>query len=393
VIAAGTGLVTGKRADEAALDAACDAMAASGVEHADLALVFTTAQAYPHGHALLRAVRRVTGARIVVGVSAAGVITEKGEAEAVPAVAVLAAHLAGSLLAHPLIAAGRESLDAAAGADLAEQAEPAVAEGGALVLLPDAQNLRPRALLQGIAEALGPVPVLGAVAAGEPRFELYQDDVTCGAVVGLALAGAQPVVGVGQGCEPIGEPYVVTRSDGHVVRAIAGRRPLEVLEEAIRAVPDYERRLPQAGVFAGLAMNPARSPLGRGDFLVRNLAGVDRETGAVAVAEEVRVGQTIQFQIRDGRASRDDLSAMLDRVEIDLAGRRPAFGIYFNCAGRGRGLYGVPDHDLTLIRTRLGTWPLVGFFGNGEFAPVGGVNFFHNLTGVLAVVPQPRTDG
>jgi small ligand-binding sensory domain FIST len=326
-------------------------------------------------------------------VSAAGVITEKGEVEAVPAVAVLAAHLAGSLLARPLIAAGRESLDAAAGADLAEQAEPAVAEGGALVLLPDAQNLRPRALLRGIAEALGPVPVLGAVAAGEPRFELYQDDVTCGAVVGLALAGAQPVVGVGQGCEPIGEPYVVTRSDGHVVRAIAGRRPLEVLEEAIRAVPDYEQRLPQAGVFAGLAMNPARSPLGRGDFLVRNLAGVDRETGAVAVAEEVRVGQTIQFQIRDGRASRDDLAAMLDRVETDLAGRRPAFGIYFNCAGRGRGLYGVPDHDLTLIRTRLGAWPLVGFFGNGEFAPVGGVNFFHNLTGVLAVVPQPRTDG
>ena len=385
--------MTGKRADEAALDAAREAMAASGATEADLALVFTTGEAYPHGHALLRAVRRVTGARIVLGVSAAGVITEKGEVEAVPAVAVLAARLAGSLLAHPLIAAGRESLDAAAGVDLAEQAEPAVAEGGALVLLPDAQNLRPRALLRGIAEALGPVPVLGAVAAGEPRFELYQDDVTCGAVVGLALAGAQPVVGVGQGCEPIGEPYVVTRSDGHVVRAIAGRRPLEVLEEAIRAVPDYERRLPQAGVFAGLAMNPARSPLGRGDFLVRNLAGVDRETGAVAVAEEVRVGQTIQFQIRDGRASRDDLAAMLDRVETDLAGRRPAFGIYFNCAGRGRGLYGVPDHDLTLIRTRLGAWPLVGFFGNGEFAPVGGVNFFHNLTGVLAVVPQPRTDG
>jgi small ligand-binding sensory domain FIST len=392
VIAAGTGLVTGKRADEAALAAARAAMAASGAAEADLALVFATGEAYPHGHALLRAVKRVTGARLVLGASGTGVISERGEVEAVPAVSVLAVRLGGALLAHPLLSR-REALDAAAGADLAEQAEPAVAEGGALLILPDALHLNPRALLRGIAEGLGRVPVLGAVAAGAPSFGLYQDQVVCGAVPGVALAGAQPTVGVGQGCEPIGEPYVVTRSDGRVVRAIAGRRPLEVLEEAIRSLPDHERRLPQAGVFAGLALDPAKSPLGRGDFLVRNLAGVDRETGALAVAEEVRVGQTIQFQIRDGRASRDDLAAMLDRVERDLAGRQPAFGIYFNCAGRGRGLYGVPDHDVTLIRERLGTWPLAGFFGNGEFAPVGGASVFHNYTGVLMVVPQARSDG
>jgi len=61
----------------------------------------------------------------------------------------------------------------------------------------------------------------------------------------------------------------------------------------------------------------------------------------------------------------------------------------FNCAGRGQGLYGVPGHDVTLIRERLGEWPLVGFFGNGEFAPVGTTNFFHNYTGVLVVFPQP----
>jgi small ligand-binding sensory domain FIST len=48
----------------------------------------------------------------------------------------------------------------------------------------------------------------------------------------------------------------------------------------------------------------------------------------------------------------------------------------------------VPDHDLTLIRARLGEWPLIGFFGNGEFAPVGPANFLHTYTGVLVVFPQ-----
>ncbi len=388
MIAAGSGLVTGRRADEAALDAALQAMAASGVESADLALVFATPDAYHFGHALLHAVRRVTGARAVLGASGTGVLTERGEAEGGPAVAVLVVRSDGPLLASPFLLAEREALDAEAGQDLAERAAPAVAEGGCLLILPDAMSLDPHGLLRALADGLGPVPVLGGVAAGSPVFELYAADVATRALPALAVSGARPVVGVAQGCQPIGEPYVVTGGEGNVVRAIAGRRPLEVLREALRAVPDLERRVRQAGVFAGLAINPAKSPLERGDFLLRNLAGVDRETGALAVAEAVRIGQTIQFHIRDAQAAREDLEAMLDRVQVALAGRRPAFGLYFNCAGRGQGLYGVPGHDVTAIRRRLGDWPLAGFFGNGEFAPVGGRNFFHNYTGVLALFPE-----
>jgi small ligand-binding sensory domain FIST len=134
--------------------------------------------------------------------------------------------------------------------------------------------------------------------------------------------------------------------------------------------------------------SPWISPLERGDFLVRNLVGVDQSSGAVAVAERVRVGQTLQFQIRDAEASREDLRAMLDELAGRLGGRRPAFGCYFDCAGRGCGLFGVPDHDVTLIREKLGEFPLIGFFGNGEFAPIGRRNFFHNYTGALVVFPE-----
>jgi small ligand-binding sensory domain FIST len=246
----------------------------------------------------------------------------------------------------------------------------------------------PPALLAQLHEALGFVPVLGAVAAGTTMFELYNTDAACGALAGVALSGLQPVIGVAQGCTPIGEPFVITGAEANVIHRIANRPALEMLSEAIRSVPGAETRVQRAGVFAGLAMDPAKSPLERGDFLVRNLIGADQSSGAVAVAERVRVGQTVQFQIRDAEASRDDLRAMLDDVVTRLRGRRPAFGCYFDCAGRGRGLFGVPDHDVTLIRERLDDFPLIGFFGNGEFAPIGRRNFFHNYTGALVVFPE-----
>jgi small ligand-binding sensory domain FIST len=156
----------------------------------------------------------------------------------------------------------------------------------------------------------------------------------------------------------------------------------------MRTVENAEERIPRAGIFAGLAMDPAKSPLERGDFLVRNLIGVDPASGAIAVAEAVRVGQTIQFQLRDAKAAREDLQVTLATLGAGLNGRRPVFGCYFNCSGRGQGLYGEPDHDVSMIREALGEFPLAGFFGNGELAPVGRQNFFHNYTGALLLIPE-----
>src|SRR5213594_2508711 len=386
MIAAGTGLAVGGAADNAALEASLEAIERSGAARADLALVFVTGDAHSRAHALLHAVRRVTGAPVVLGCDGVGVLTEKREVEGESAVAVLVVR-SERLVATPFLLEGQgERPDL--GTELAERIGATVAEGGCVLVLPDAIGCNPTALLTELHDALGFVPVLGAVAAGGPMFELYNTDAVEGALVGVALSGLAPVIGVTQGCTPIGEPYVITHAEANVIQRIGSRPALEMLTEAIRANPDIEARIRRAGVFAGLAMDPAKSPLERGDFLVRNLVGADQSSGALAVAERVRVGQTVQFQIRDAEASREDLREMLDELVERLNGRRPAFGCYCDCAGRGRGLFGVPDHDVTLIRERLGEFPLVGFFGNGEFAPIGRQNFFHNYTGALVVFPE-----
>jgi small ligand-binding sensory domain FIST len=397
MIAAGSGLAVGGSADDVALDAALQALARSEGDRADLALVFTTSDAYPRGHELLHVIRRVTGARAVVGCSGVGVLTDRKEvephaepAQARTAVAVLVIR-GEEVAATPFFLENQEGRGSEAGLEVAETIGPTVAEGGCLLILPDPVGLQPRLLLDGLHEALGFLPILGGVAAGTPFFEIFNTDVATGGLVGVAVSGVEPLIGVAQGCQPIGLPYVITRAEGNVVYEIGSRPALAVLKEAILSLDDPEARVRRAGIFAGIAMDPAKSPLDRGDFLVRNLAGVDQQSGAVAVAEPVRVGQTLQFQIRDAQSAREDLEATLEGLEKRLAGRKPAFGCYFNCAGRGQGLFGVPDHDVSLITKHLGEFPLAGFFGNGEFAPIGRKNFFHNYTGALVVFPERAT--
>src|SRR5207249_10477492 len=101
-----------------------------------------------------------------------------------------------------------------------------------------------------------------------------------------------------------------------------------VLCDAVTAVLVVPERVQPAGIFAGLAVDPAKSPLERGDFLVRNLVGADQSSGAIAVCDAVRVGQPIQFQLSDADASREDLELTLAGVARELDGRRPAFGCY-----------------------------------------------------------------
>src|SRR6185503_9507581 len=241
---------------EAALEASLTAMERLGADRADLAVVFGSPSAFPAGHELLHAVRRVTGAPAVVGASGVGVLTDRMEVESVEApgaaelrqatVAVLAVRSDEHRFV-PFLVDETEGLGAAAGRVAA--ARLADAEARALIALPDPMGLDPGPLLAALAERGPGVPVLGGVASGLPLFELCNADVVSGALVGLAVAGEPPLVGVAQGCEPIGEPFVITRAEGTTVQEIAGRPALAVLGEAVASVKGGTARVRGAGLF------------------------------------------------------------------------------------------------------------------------------------------------
>jgi small ligand-binding sensory domain FIST len=112
--------------------------------------------------------------------------------------------------------------------------------------------------------------------------------------------------------------------------------------------------------------------------------GLDRDSGALAITERVRVGQTVQFHVRDAQTADEDLHALL-QLDLSAHEKRPAGALVFSCNGRGVRLFDQPDHDAGAIRAEAGAIPLAGFFAQGELGPVGGQNFIHGFTASVAL--------
>ncbi len=191
-----------------------------------------------------------------------------------------------------------------------------------------------------------------------------------------------------QGCRPIGDPYTTTRADGNVIFELGGRPPLARLQELATALPGRDRELLAQGVHLGMVINEYRAEPRQGDFLIRGILGTDPASGAIAVGDEVEVGQTVQFHIRDADSADEDLRRTLEREAAALGRRRAAGALLFTCNGRGSRLFSEPDHDAGLLTEMLGRIPVAGFFCNGELGPVGGQNFLHTFTASIALFPE-----
>jgi len=214
--------------------------------------------------------------------------------------------------------------------------------------------------------------------------------------VGIALSGNIVVdTIVAQGCRPIGEPYTVNKGERNVILELTdtdgtSRPPLEFLRDLIQSLSEEDRQLAQNSLFLGVVRDEFKLKLKPGDFLIRNLLGVDPRYGAIAIGDRVRPGQRIQFHLRDAQASALDLETLLSLYQQEKSGAPPTVGaLMFSCLGRGEGLYGIPNFDSELFWQYLDQMPLGGFFCNGEIGPVAGRTFLHGYTSVFGIIRQP----
>jgi small ligand-binding sensory domain FIST len=414
-IKAGSGISVLRNGEEAAREAAQRALETARLRRPAVAFVFATTHHAAKFDKVVHAIAFSTGARTIAGCSGLGVLTDEREVERGPAVAVLLAggnglRVEAGLLppgeAHDigqavgqLAAASARAAAAARGAEAAggraaarrvpagaASATPHATRAPPLLLFPDLRALEPGPFFAGLEAAAGFIPVAGGAPAGEDgRVYQFGGGKVVAGRSGTAIihAGARMEVGVAQACRPIGRPAVVTECEDRTIRKLARRPAAEALHHALEAAGLDTRRLPE--VFAGIAIDPRKHPLVRGDFLVRRLVGVDAESGAIVIGEPVRVGQTIVFQARDRAAAEEDLRAMLDDLAARLGRKKPRFGLYFDCSGRGAELYGARDHDPAAIRARFPGVPFAGFKGIAEIAPIGRRNLLHAMTGTLAL--------
>ena len=363
------------RLDEAIAETASRVRRELGDVAPDLAVVFVSPQHAGTYDAVPELVRAALEPRTLVGCSAGGVIGGGHEVEGDAAFSLTAACL-------PDVAVTPFHTEEAVPPALPADPPPQ------LVVLPEPFSFDAETFLHLVDERLPGSTVVGGIASGarQPgQNALFLNDVVHrDGLVGVALSGNVVVdTVVAQGCRPIGEPMFVTRCERNMLFEVDGRSPAALLSDLHRRASERDKELFRSSLFLGIVMREQQE-YRQGDFLIRNVLGLDGKTGAVAVGALLRPGMVVQFHLRDARTSADDLDTMLGRYH-----EKPAGSLLFSCLGRGLNLYGRPDHDTDLARRHLGDVALGGFFCNGEIGPVQGTTFLHGYTSAFGLF-RPR---
>ncbi len=383
-----------------AAERVCEEAGSALTRQVDLAMLFVSGEHAEHTSAMAEVVRRQLGPGTLVAVSAEGVLAQGQEAERRPAAALFAATLPGVSI-HPFtyrqIPHIPDENDGEALVRVA-QAVGARADLRATFFFADPYSIPAASAVQTIAAArlavpgLVRLPVIGGMASSGTapggNILVLNGEVMRAGGIGLSIRGDVAIdTLVSQGCRPIGKPLIVTGAQRNVIKTLGGMRAMDALREIVTGLSEPERSLLPRGMFIGRVINEYKDRFGRGDFLIRGVMGADEKSGAIAVADGVRVGQTIQFHLRDAATASEDLRLLLDAQELlgPAAG-----GLLFTCNGRGKRLFEEPSHDAQAVSRAMAPdgspFPLAGFFAAGEIGPIGNQSFVHGHTACLALL-------
>ena len=332
----------------------------AGGTRPDLLVVLSTAAHTGVLEDVTAAARQLLDPALLVGCTAAGVLGGSREVDAHSGLAMLAAW-GGSpgLTAEPV--------------RLTDGIPPSLRGAtGTLLVFGDPFTVDAEALVDDLARTSPGLTVVGALASaanrrGGNRLLLDAAQHDRGAVGALFGADAGLRAVVAQGTRPVGAPMTVTAADGPIVRELAGRPALDRLHELLEQSDDGDRASLAAGLHLGRVLRESSERPDPADVLVRPVQGVDRDLGAIAVDDEVPVGATVQFHVRDARALEEDLRTLLATRTADGA-------LVAASTARSRSWSGVPDQDAVAVTETLGTLSVAGLASAGELGPVGARN-------------------
>ncbi len=351
----------------------------------DLVLLFVTAHFRDDLDDVLERVASTFPGAVILGCTAEGTIGSDRELERVASMSLLAASMPDvSVRPFKINQAQLERVTDSSGWErivgVAPESSPT------FIVLADPFRFAIQRFVDQINEFYPGTPLMGGVASAgvmpEQNRLVLNGELHREGLVGIALTGALSVTTVvSQGCRPIGRPFVVTKCERNLVTELGGKPALQGLHDVLANLGEQDKRLVRQSLFLGRVIDEYKERFTPGDFLIHNIIGVDRESGAMALAGHVRVGGTVQFHVRDAVTADQDLRAMLaPHVDIDVCG-----AMLFGCNGRGTHMWSEPGHDVDVLHELLGDVPVAGFFCGGEIGPIGGKNFVHGFTASIGL--------
>ena len=358
---------------------------------ADLAMLFITAHFEDDLEGVVERIGSHFPGAVMIGCTAEGTIGFDREIERAPSMALLVGSMPGvTIRPFHLRQAALQNTDALADWErivgVLPESKPT------FVALADPFRIAVPTFMEQMNKWYPGAAVVGGMASAAHQPEqnrlILNGQIHREGIVGLSLTGnliVQTVVS--QGCRPIGKPFIITKGERNIVFQLGGKEPLKQLQTVISALTPDDDALARQSLFMGRVIDERKETFGRGDFLIHNILGFDRRSGAISMAGQARVGATVQFHVRDAASADEDLRSMLiPHRESNVRG-----AMLFGCNGRGTHMWPQPCHDIGVLREVLGNIPTAGFFCGGEFGPIGEKNFIHGFTASIALL-KPRDE-
>jgi small ligand-binding sensory domain FIST len=355
-------------------------------EKPDLALLFFSPHFDPVAAFIAESLQAALKPGLLVGCGGQGVIGREQEIERQPAITLVAAQLPGVDLV-PFYLSPKKWPELSLSPSAFRRTVKAPKDTKLIMMLADPLTMPVDEVLDVFNDWYPGIPINGGLASSGQQLRgnvlVLNERVYTAGALGISLGGAFEVdVIVSQGCRPIGRALEVTQVDKNVIMGLEGGPPLSYLEELVSGLSNEDQALLQNGLYIGRSISRQSESLGRGDFLIRGVLGVDHDTGAIAVGDHVTSGETVQFHLRDATTATEDLEMMLaPQALFDT----PRGAFLFTCNGRGTHLYNYPNGDINTIQGILGGVDLAGFFCAGEIGPIGGRNFLHGQTASMVL--------
>ena len=322
-----------------------------------LGLLYTAEPFAPHQGEMLDILRQRTGAPDWVSAAGYGVIAAGEEHYGEPGASALLLDLPPN--SYRLFAGGRE-----AGADLASRDPEWLAAAAMPLALTHVDPRDPGAAGGGPGPGAAPARCGGGARPPPATRAPHQAGGATGVLSGVALSPAaiEIATALSQGCTPLGRNHVVTRGKDNLLFELDGRRALDVFREDIGEELASDLRRVGGLIFAALPVAGSDTA----DYTVRNLVGIDPESGVIAIGEVVPEGGKVLFCRRDRETAVGDMRRMTEDLKRRVGDRVIRGGVYVSCAARGPNQFEPPESETEIIRDTLGAFPMVGFFANGE---------------------------
>jgi small ligand-binding sensory domain FIST len=220
-------------------------------------------------------------------------------------------------------------------------------------------------------------------ATGHGAFSVWQNGKgTTQGYCEVTLNNASGAVAATHGLKVISAPRRITNCKGNDLLTIANLPAFSSLASACQKNDIATDDLPYHQLMAVYA-NKA-SALERGEYNLASIIIANDESQSVTLTKSLRVGDWISWAMRDVDAAQIDIVKTASQLRRQLDSE-PEFALLFSCLGRGPYFYNGIDQDLALIKTLFPDLPIIGFYGNGEIAPINGINELLQYSAVLGL--------